>query len=775
MTARDDYPRYFAEKLWEWLPAVYREQDALNGDNALRAFVESLAEQAAYLKRSQDRLWDDAYVELASDWAIPYLAALVGTRLVSAQNPRARRVDVAKTIYYRRRKGTVAVLEQLIADMAAWDGKVVEEFKRLGRTRHALDEMAEIGRLTKTPEGGWANLNAARSAQLVGTPFDEFHYTPDVRKPQGAVGQRGISKLTLHLYRLQAVEFRGVQPRRMKTLPGTHQGFTFDPSGRDIPLFSRNSFSFGESGRDWASWQTAAPWQLPAAIKCRLLGEVAYEINDSQLAWILDDGPDGAPIPSMAQRRAAADDLRRLSTLNGQPQRFLSTTEFRRLVTGLPNAATLLTSGVWAGLLTRSLVDDCGHSALLADASGNSSIGIPALGLSYVDVYPAIILPRQKTCAGNLDNWNVNVPNGIDWWVQPERGRFLINPGAHAFASIRVRYHVGMLIPLGAGGFGRQTPLENIDVQWQKSNFSTGTPALGTVRVEDSSSFVDPPDQLALQNTIIRAAEEQRPYLRLNNFWRFGAAINNAQLSLDGLWIGTHTTPRSVVLQTSTAAANFDTVHLRFCTLDPGGEDANNVALPPVTLLIDGYVDTLIIENSILAEIKLQNANSVVKNLVLQDSIVHARTSGHVAINLPTTYLQAIRSTVVAPRLTDTAIIIERIDAEAVLVAGLVVASDQQTGCFRFSAAADGSVLPHPYRSVSLSIGENIFASQRFGEPNYLQLSAVANKNLLTGGENGTEIGVYASAILPIKASSLVTKIEEFMPFGRVPNLMIEN
>lgn len=153
--ARDGYREYLAEKLWEWLPAIYREMDAQQGNGALRALVETLAAQAAVLKRSQDRLWDDAHVELADDWAIPYLAELVGTRLVSALDPRARRVDVAKTIYYRRRKGTLAVLEQLIADMTGWDGKVVEEFRRLARTRHGLDGIAMRGKQTGTPEGGW--------------------------------------------------------------------------------------------------------------------------------------------------------------------------------------------------------------------------------------------------------------------------------------------------------------------------------------------------------------------------------------------------------------------------------------------------------------------------------------------------------------------------------------------------------------------------------------------------------------------------------------------
>ena len=50
-----------------------------------------------------------------------------------------QRLDVANTINYRRRKGTLGVLEQIGADITGWDAKVVEFFRRLGRTRHGLD------------------------------------------------------------------------------------------------------------------------------------------------------------------------------------------------------------------------------------------------------------------------------------------------------------------------------------------------------------------------------------------------------------------------------------------------------------------------------------------------------------------------------------------------------------------------------------------------------------------------------------------------------------
>jgi len=140
ITPNDKFETYFTEKIWEMIPAFYREEDGLaDNPGVLRALVEIIAKQAATLRRRNDHLWDDEFIDLCNSWVVPYLADLVGTRLVSALNLRGRRIDVAKTIYYRRRKGTVRVLEELISDITGWDGLVVEEFRRLARAWHGLD------------------------------------------------------------------------------------------------------------------------------------------------------------------------------------------------------------------------------------------------------------------------------------------------------------------------------------------------------------------------------------------------------------------------------------------------------------------------------------------------------------------------------------------------------------------------------------------------------------------------------------------------------------
>src|SRR5215467_13892599 len=200
---RDPYAFYYAEKLWRLLPEVYRAADSSDFDRKgpLLELVERLSAQGAILRRSIDRLWEDQSIESCDDWVIPYLADLLATRLVASLDARGQRLDVAKTIYYRRRKGTVAILEEIAADITGWDARVVEFFRRLSRTRHNFDpeiglpaatpdpdgtralQYAEglIGRWTHTAIGGTADVRNVYGATRTQTAFDEFFHTADMR------------------------------------------------------------------------------------------------------------------------------------------------------------------------------------------------------------------------------------------------------------------------------------------------------------------------------------------------------------------------------------------------------------------------------------------------------------------------------------------------------------------------------------------------------------------------------------------------------------------
>ena len=751
--ARDRYREYYTERLWDWVPAIHRELDALEAGDSLRALLSAVASQAAVARRSQDRLWDDMYVELADDWAIPYIAELVATRLVSALNPRARRADVAKTIYYRRRKGTLTVLEQLVADISGWNGKVVEEFRRLARFRHGLDGPALPGRVSATPAGGLADVRALRGARLAGDPFDEFHYTPEVRRPSGRLGLRGLQTLAFHLYSLQAVPFDGVVPRRVKNLAGRRDGFTFDPSGRDIPLFASTA-----SSRDWSAWQTAAEWQLPRAIDCRLLNEAVFVIGDEEISWILN----GAPISSLTNRLQAAADLRKLLG-----QRFRNRAALLRVLSGLPHAAELTAAGVLAGLLDRALIPDCASAALLPDARGQASDGSPPA--LQVGVLAAPPTPRDRTQAADLSSWSLPLIAGTDLLVDPARGRFLFNPGGQQPHNLRVRYHAGMAGPIGAGALGRQIDPTPASVAWSQRSSAAGIPSNGIVEIRDSSTFAKPPNQLALINTTLRAAEGQRPYVLLNGDWRLAAVGDNRELHIDGLWIGGRPGGNLRI------EGDYRRVSLRYCTLDPGGRDATGANLPPCALLISGSIDELLIDRCILPSLRLEGSQAGIDKITIRDSIVACQHSGSVGLIAPRSRLSAERCTVLAAAIDGLCVRVEQLAASDTLIAGRADVTDLQSGCFRFSARGPDSRVPHPYESLLLDDLERLFASRRYGDPSFATLSQRAPEKLRTGSEAGSEIGAYCSEISPIKLLSLEAKVEEYMPFGRLPAYIMEN
>ncbi|MEL6265724.1 MAG: hypothetical protein AAFR52_08755, partial [Pseudomonadota bacterium] len=280
----DDFERYYAEKLWEWIPEVHRDRDGraeFPGDGTLRALVELVAGQAAVIRRDIDRLWDDQQIALADDWAVAYIGDLLGTRPVSEQNRRGQRVAVARTLFYRRRKGTPVVLEALIRDIADLDGAVVEGWRRLGRTRHRLDpEIAGLaGPVTRTPPGGTADLRSARVSDILDGPFDDLAHTLDTRRLRGPQGRYNIPKANFHLYRLQAFPLTLTTPVDLD-----EQRFTLDPSGRDIQLFQpRNRPDTGEV------WEPVREWQVPMPLTCRRLNAARFRLDTADIPLGLAD------------------------------------------------------------------------------------------------------------------------------------------------------------------------------------------------------------------------------------------------------------------------------------------------------------------------------------------------------------------------------------------------------------------------------------------------------------------------------------------------------
>src|SRR5580658_7320662 len=96
----------------------------------LQSLLMVIQEQLAIVAEDLDQLYDDQFIETCAPWVIPYIGDLIGYQSVKGIAPAVAspRAEVAHTISFRRRKGTVLVLEQLARDVTGWGAHAVEFF-----------------------------------------------------------------------------------------------------------------------------------------------------------------------------------------------------------------------------------------------------------------------------------------------------------------------------------------------------------------------------------------------------------------------------------------------------------------------------------------------------------------------------------------------------------------------------------------------------------------------------------------------------------------------
>jgi hypothetical protein len=720
----DHYEVYYADKLWNLLPAVYRslDTDNFNSNGPLREMVNRIGVQAAILRRSIDRMWEDQSIETCDDWLIPYIGDLVATNLVANLNARAQRLDVANTINYRRRKGTLGLLEELSFNITGWNARVIEFFRRLGRTRHGLDpqigqsltagdnvdvlQRAEglVGSLTRTTIGGTANLRNVYGASKVGTAFDEFSHTADFRFGQGMVGWHNIPRLGVFLWRLKSY---GVPQTTPVGVAGCVNWFTFDPTGRDVPLFAaaRESDQYGNN------WVSPAEEQLPDPIS-----QTLYNAN----------------------------------------------------ITAAPADVTVK-------LYPNSLA-----------------------------VWPTPVPQSDTDC----------VPD-TEVTVRPECGRFMYG-GSPPLGSppngLWTTYYYGFSSEIGAGPYDRRLVRQTLSTPTSQRTVNGGSDALTAASVIPSAGTLTINDSLTYNGATtvsvnagkaltICAANEQRPLIRLPasqpgaaNTWVITGA-EGSSLVLDGLFIS----GGDVVIR-----GTFDSITITCCTFDPGTAAASAASSPPgdfalsadgrplapTRLWIDASVETLMIGYSIAGPIQTRNGGRI-QTLCISNSILQA---------IPGSAAEALQSPLSPPESAADAalllddgdvclsrctvlgqVIVHRLNVSESILGDLATVDDTQHGCVRFTAWAQGSVLPSKYESVQISAQAAIFTSTDFGQPGYCQLLAtadleiapdptVATRNTISAGsQDGSEMGAFAREQNPVKERGLLIKFQEYMPAGLVP------
>lgn len=269
------------DRLYDLLPAFIRARDQESGE-ALRALLDIIDGQADVIEEDIRQLQENAFIETCEPWAVAYIGDLVGTtplfdesrvkdgdtavelfrdlegaedRRIKALNGRAERslpgrglrpfvalrsrADVAKTIYYRRRKGTLPMLEELARDVTGWPAHAVEYFELLGWTQCLRNHLRPHA--LRTPD-----MRSIDRLDRLGGAFDEISHTVDVRPVAQDEGWYNIRNIGFHLWRLQAYALERSEARRVGAI-GDFRYF-FSPLGQSAPLFSRARREGDEAG-----------------------------------------------------------------------------------------------------------------------------------------------------------------------------------------------------------------------------------------------------------------------------------------------------------------------------------------------------------------------------------------------------------------------------------------------------------------------------------------------------------------------------------------------
>lgn len=746
--AHDGYQAYYAEKIWRLIPGIYRARDG----GSLRGLVEVLADAAADERRSVDRLWADASIVDCDDWVIPYIAEMLGTRLVSEQNTAGRRTDVASTIKFRRFAGTVHLLAMLAEDIAGWDAVASEAFKRLARNWHLLDCPPNIGPVSGTPQHGFARMSRFRVGDIVDDAFDDLAHFPDFRRHRGVAGRYNVPKVNLHLYRQNAYLLQGVTPY---DLGGAR--WTLDPSGRDIVLFQP-----GQPYTD--ACKSGAEWEVRRPLTCALFNDGRYRVT-----------------PAVAGAGVGSD----LLTLDGAT--FRTASSFLNRAAAIKEAA--LTPAEGRDLLETALLPESNRANLFGDALSLGS-GVAQTPFRVGELF-----------AADLDTWD-GIAAATPWiqaLVDPASGR--VRSGGR-LASLR--YYEGRFTPIGAGSHDRQADLTAeapaaLGGAGAVAGFTF--PTSGAHQINDSLTYAYALDtDLTLTGNLhVQAANNVRPFIRIPATavapaiprWVIDADEVGRDLTLDGLWLnmiraadpdaeGTAPALSEIVLQ-----GGFNRVCLRNMTLDPGGERAElpapigRRAIPTVRLVIAGASDLIEIDRCVTGPIEealgatTQCAAGILR---ITDSVVRAgqEFDGEAlpAFRGRHATLEVQRSTLLGH------VEAARYAISDSIIQGTVSAQDPQGSCIRYSAAVETAAigLAGAYRCETFAdvLPNHYFVSRDFGHAGLAQLSQTAPETIRRGAENTAEMGAHNRTLDAIKRDDLIYKLQEFTAINTITQLVFE-
>jgi len=688
----------------------------------LESLLMLIDEQLAILADDLDQLYDDQFIETCAPWVIPYIGDLIGYKPVhgvaaAVASPRA---EVANTIVFRRRKGTVLVLEQVARDVTGWGAHAVEFFQLLATAQY----MKHV-----RPNNYYSpNLRGSQAREFMKTGFDATAHSVDVRRIETMGGRYNIQNVGIFLWSLNAYSLTKVTATAVDT---TGQFFRFSPLGTDAPLFN-NPVSQGANIGS-AARPANVPARLTRSALCRDIqngaGSIYYGEGNS-LALYLNNtlinayqiqvcdlaGTDGnwANVPTAASPYVACVDPE-LGRIALPPPAAGS---------AMPQVETSFSFGFNA---------DMGGGEYPRSASFAVAPETPALPFPDTAT-PARYATLQDALNFAIGNLGTNLKAAVEI-----AGSDVYRSGriyAAGSTTLQINVPAGATIELRAADESRPTLV--LGSEMTVTGGANSVFALNGLLItyQSATTGATPP-----------AALVHAPAATTNRL---------AQLQL------THCTLVPGLALTNLGAPQFPTQPGLIAEV-PGSQvsiaksilGALRVQQLATASIADSILDSC--ESSSVAYANLDGASgggSLTMTACTAIGKVHA------------TLFSAISDCIVWAGL-----------ATGETWTSPLLADRKQQGCVRFSYVPTGSILPRQFECVveGPGIAQPLFYSLHYADPGYGKLLPSTADAIRRGADDGGEMGAFHFVLAPLRETDLQVRLQEYLPVSLEFGVFYEN
>jgi len=800
------------ETLYNLLPAVYRIRDIgqLSGDTSLLgqdqpidekspampllALMKVLAEQVGVLEENLAQLYDDQFIETCAEWAIPYIGDLVGYQLPHDTSSQSLRCEVANTIRYRKRKGTVLLLEQLVRDVTGWDTHIVEFFQLLATTQH----MQRF-----RPDNRLIDVRQIKYSEDVypPSPFEKLAHTIDVRTVSTIQGRYNIPNIGIFIWRLKAYRLSDVPLMEAPINDKNRYLYFFNPLGIELQLFTHPHNAE-------ESTELAGPLAVAAPISRIMLRRAFSDYyGPNKSLWLtVTDTVNGKevdrdllpdPIVELAKVSEALYKGLTAGRLDFPKLAQLSESLYKGL-TALQNIAYQQLAELInkSDMLYKALVSveklDFQTLAGLISKSEEISNTLHALSEKTAESSYTFTVSDLSDEIGK-SAWKASQNDTIT--IDPELGRLAFpreRPGhkkmIQAPKNLRATFYYGFSADMSGGEYHRadsfaqglqafqQNPSQLEIIQKSLDTLATD----GVVEISDSGRMdgILTITAHANQRIELRAENFKRPLLVLVDKKEKPAMVitgdEGAEVIINGLII----TGGPLHIK-----GNLHRLALRYCTIVPAKETDKDGKLLEHSRpgIICESMDTLIeIDHSIVGRVEVKNSAKVrISNSIVdatrEDSLAYSGPSAFVSDQAQLDTLSIENSTIIGRvhttvlELASNTIFYAPSNDESIVP---IYVDRRQEGCVRFSYLPTRSRVPlrryHCQTEKDRDIGtiELHFTSLRYGDAGYCQLSHRTSDTTLHGADDRAEMGAFHDLFQPQRESNLSLRLQEYLRFG---------